>query len=293
VDSQKTRAILKIQEGCEVMCTFCVIPLARGRSRSRSIAELTEEIKSLEAAGFNEVVITGTHLPDYRDGRVRLRELLEELLESTSKMRMRISSLEPPFVTKEILKLMKSEPRLCPHLHLSIQSTEDKILDRMNRDYGKKDIAECMDRIAAIDERIFVGMDLISCFPGETDEDHQNTVKFLQDHPWTKIHVFPYSKRKGTPAALYTDQVKTHKRGPRVKELLSLSDERLNMCSNREIGQTHELLIERSKKSTHSEGTSEYFWKVQIDDPRLQVNDLKKAKIIAVKKPGILLGQLI
>jgi threonylcarbamoyladenosine tRNA methylthiotransferase MtaB len=293
----RTRGILKIQEGCEVMCSFCIIPLARGRSRSRGSSELIEEIKKLEERGIREVVITGTHIPDYRDPEsdANCDDLLELLLKETSKIRFRMSSLEPPEVSDRLLNLMVEEDRVCPHLHLSLQSTETGVLEQMNRRYGREEVEDGFERIYRADPSIFIGMDLITCFPGETDTDHQNTLDFLSKAPWDKIHLFPYSSREGTAAAYFKDHVKDHIRRKRIDELLALSDYRYKQRTKDQVGKTAEALVESidKKRPEYLLATTERYWKVRIPKDAAQSNQICRIRALEAHEPGLLLGEVL
>ncbi len=237
--SDKTRAFLKIQEGCDSFCTYCIIPYGRGPSRSFSIQEALTQVNSLVEQGIREIVLTGTNIGDYGSdwgGGPKLAELIHSILEQTSLERLRVSSLDPTEITPEIFELMQTSSRFCPHFHVSLQSPSSKILRLMKRRYGYEEVKECLEKIAALSHSlpghgvsggIFVGMDLITGFPGETEEEFQWTVDALSGLPWTRLHVFPYSERKGTPATRLPGSVPKHIRVARTRLLNHLSMERL------------------------------------------------------------------
>ncbi len=273
VESGHTRAFLKIQDGCNSFCTFCVIPFARGKSRSLSIADITRRVNELHAGGMQEVVLTGVHIGDYRDGEKGLEDLIEGVLKGSAIPRVRLTSLEPPEVTPRLLELF-TESRLCPHFHMSIQSANSKVLFAMKRQY-KADAIETA--LMAIDEQVpgsFVGMDVIAGFPGETDEEFIDSTERLRRLPWTRLHVFPYSSRPGTFAARRTDHVATDQIRRRAGVLRQLSDERLSEQAQAQIGK---------RKTALSLGNgrllSRDFWHIDLIGERLEPNREFELKI--------------
>ena len=206
----KTRAFIKVQEGCDNYCTFCIIPYARGRLKSRKQKDAIEEIKHLVDRGYREVVLTGIHLGNYgkdlHDG-TSLSSLVNELLKIPDLLRIRLGSIESVELSEELIHLMNSEPRVCRHLHLPIQSGSDDVLRAMNRHYR---LAEYKNLIADLRKRIpdlALTTDLIVGFPGETEENFKETLATLEELKFSAIHIFPYSQRTGTPAATYPNQV--------------------------------------------------------------------------------------
>jgi len=206
----RTRPTLKVQDGCNARCSFCIIPAVRGRSRSLPPESVTEEVRRLEQQGYKEIVLSGINLGSYgRDlgRRINFLGLLERILSRTSMKRLRISSIEPMDVGPQLIRLVASEGRLARHFHVPLQSGCDRILRQMNRRYWAAQYAE---RIQAIREQIpdcGIGADVMVGFPGETDADHATSVGFIQSLPYTYLHIFPYSPRPGTPATTRRDQV--------------------------------------------------------------------------------------
>lgn len=233
----KTRSFLKIQEGCDSFCTYCIIPYGRGPSRSLRPREVIEQIKSLVAQGIQEVILTGTNIGDYgKDwgSAPALGDLLELILTETSLLRLRISSLDPTEITLDIFSLMEKNPRICPHFHVSLQSPHHRILKLMKRKYGFDEVKGCLEKIAQISARfpsstggVFVGMDIITGFPGESEEEFNWTYETLSALPWSRLHVFPYSERMGTPATRLPNPVPRHIRFERSRKLSELSLTRL------------------------------------------------------------------
>lgn len=223
----RTRPTLKIQDGCNARCSFCVIPHVRGRSRSLAPEKVLEQVRELDRAGYREVVLSGINLGSYGkdlDRRITFLGLLEQILAQTSLARLRISSIEPMDVSPELIRLVAREPRLAEHIHVPLQSGCDRILRRMNRRYWAAQYAE---RILAIREQIpgaGIGADVMVGFPGETDQDHAASVRFIQSLPFTYLHVFPYSARPMTPAATAPCQVNgrvIHERGQEIRFLMA------------------------------------------------------------------------
>ena len=201
----ETRAFVKIQDGCSSFCTFCIIPFARGKSRSLSIGSLVRQVQNLHENSIKEVVLTGVHIGDYKDsdtpGKNHLAQLVESLLQHTDISRIRLSSLEPIELTLSLLKLF-SNPRMCPHFHMSIQSVNTEVLKQMKRKYQKEQVLECFQAIRDYVPGAFIGMDIIVGFPSENTFQFEDTYESLCQSPWTRLHVFPYSERKGTWASL-------------------------------------------------------------------------------------------
>jgi threonylcarbamoyladenosine tRNA methylthiotransferase MtaB len=235
IESEHTRAFLKIQDGCNSFCTFCVIPFARGKSRSLTIDQIVARANELHTQGHQEIVLTGVHIADYRDGEAVLEDLVEEVLERTMVPRLRLTSLEPGEVSSRLLDLYRNS-RMCPHFHMSIQSANSKVLRDMKRQYNAQAVEDSLREIAARVPGVFVGMDVIAGFPGESDEDFLDSYERLKKLPWTKLHVFPYSQRPGTFASRRSDQVHPSQVKKRAQLLRELSDERWIEQAKEQIG---------------------------------------------------------
>jgi threonylcarbamoyladenosine tRNA methylthiotransferase MtaB len=223
----RTRPTLKVQDGCNARCAFCVIPSVRGRSRSLAPAKVLEQVRELERNGYKEIVLSGINLGSYGrdlDRRITFLSLLEKLLNETAIARLRISSIEPMDVSPSLIKLAAGEPRLAQHFHIPLQSGCSKILRLMNRRYWPSQYAE---RILAIREQIpnaGIGADVMVGFPGETDPDHAASAAFIESLPFTYLHIFPYSARPQTPAAASPQQVNgrvAHERANEIRALLA------------------------------------------------------------------------
>lgn len=270
LEENHSRAFLKIQDGCNSFCTFCIIPYARGTSRSLSIADLVLRINQLHSQGFEEIVLTGVHIGDYEDGDQRLEDLLQAVLAKTKVPRFRLTSLEPIEVSDRMLELYQ-DPRLCPHFHMSIQSGSSSVLKAMKRKYGEREVRESLEKIAAKVPGVFVGMDVIAGFPTETEEEFEETYRTLSETPWTRLHVFPYSERSGTRAATF-EQLPMSVRKARARRLRDLSLERYQAEARKQFGTTKmALLLRRVKQDENGQfvrqAVSRDYWTMNVEVP--------------------------
>ncbi|MDE0119274.1 MAG: tRNA (N(6)-L-threonylcarbamoyladenosine(37)-C(2))-methylthiotransferase MtaB [Bdellovibrionales bacterium] len=265
LESAHTRLFLKIQDGCDSFCTFCIIPFARGKSRSIPPADLVRSVQKHYEEGVREVVLTGVHIGDYRipgEEKKGLAELIRILLQQTKMPRIRLSSLEPIELSNEILELFTS-PRVCPHFHLSVQSADSDVLRRMKRKYTEKDVENSLFRIHKICPLAFVGMDFIAGFAGESQKQFEDAYLRLKDWPWTKMHVFPYSPRR------YTYAEKAYAAWPRslvmkrASLLRHLSEERVKKERQKQVGSIKSVLPLRKKEQI---GISRDYWTVNWSD---------------------------
>ncbi len=284
-EADHTRSYLKIQDGCNSFCSFCVIPFARGKSRSLPVPILLRRIKELKAQGVNEVVLTGVHIGDYLDeetfgGPYALDDLVEQVLNSTEIPRIRLTSLEPIELTEKLMRLFKN-PRLCSHFHMSLQSLSTPVLKGMRRNYSAEQVGESLLWIAREFPKAFVGLDVITGFPGETEELFQETFENLKRWPWTKIHVFPYSERKGTRADQMTEVVPWEVRKERAKFLRALSDERFDTRASEQVGEVKKVLLLKPKDQ-FVRSVSQDYWDVFLENR----GDLKQGQIQEVKISG-------
>ena len=273
VDPKRTRVFLKVQEGCDAFCTYCIIPYARGPARHLRPIELVRQVREVCAQGAQEVVLTGTALGDYGDeshDAFRFEDLVSLLLRETPVARLRTSSLDPQELSPRLREMLATEARLCPHVHVSLQSPHDLILKRMKRRYGAEEVVTTLRELGEISERLererglvgglFVGMDVICGFPGESEEIHQWNLERLRALPWHRLHVFPYSEREGTAATRLDRPVPPTERKRRVRELVALSRQRLREHYTRVLsaGEALEVLVEGP--APHVDGLEEGAW---------------------------------
>lgn len=291
-ESHHTRSFLKIQDGCNSFCTFCIIPYARGKSRSIPVFQLIQKIKQLVIEGVQEVVLTGVHIGDYEDeqnGQVfKLEDLVERVLNQTEVPRLRLSSLEPIELSERLLQLFKND-RLCPHFHMSIQSADTNVLKEMKRKYSEEQVRECFYRIKEFLPQSFIGLDVIAGFPTETDEQFENTYKVLSETPWTRLHVFPYSERAGTRAA-QMNQVHQMVRKERASLLRQLSLHRLQSEAIAQVGLVKKSLV-LNKISSGYQAISRDYWNIDLGLDSIQLDQLKNKEVSAVMSDVVMKDQ--
>ncbi|MGE5554415.1 MAG: tRNA (N(6)-L-threonylcarbamoyladenosine(37)-C(2))-methylthiotransferase MtaB [Betaproteobacteria bacterium] len=247
--ADRTRATVKIQEGCRQFCSYCKVPYARGPERSRAPEAVLKEVERLVGEGFQEVVLTGIHLGSYgRDLEGErpwdLARLAGEIARVPGLARLRLSSLEPTDVTDELIALVRENPVLCRHFHLPLQSGDDELLRRMNRRYTTAEYARVIDRVRDAVPEAGVTTDLIAGFPGETEGHFQRTLAFVREMAFSHLHVFPYSRRSGTPAAAFPDQVPDVVKHDRVRRLIAVGRELSLAFHRRMVGREAEVLFE-------------------------------------------------
>ena len=247
-ETDKTRAYLKIQEGCSQYCSYCIIPYARGPLRSRSLQNIKEEVQRLTLAGYKEVVLIGIHLGCYgkemKDGTT-LYDAVKTALSVPALRRLRLGSLESVEVEERLLDLMAEDKRLCPHLHLPLQSGCDKVLKDMHRPYDTAKFAMLLEQIRKKAPGVAVTTDVIAGFPGETEEDFAETCCFAKQCAFAKMHIFPYSMRKGTPAAARADQIPETIKKQRAEKLAELDREMQRSYFEANVGTVHTVLVEQ------------------------------------------------
>lgn len=257
----KARAFMKIQEGCNNYCTFCIIPYTRGKLKSRRVEDIVKEAKRLVEHGYHEIVLTGIHLGNYGielPEKPNLAGVVKALLEIPGLERIRLGSIESVEVSEELVDLMAKESRFCTHLHLPLQAGSDHILKLMNRHYNLQEFKDLIARLRSRIPGLAITTDIIAGFPGETDEDFEETMKTVEEIGFTHIHAFPYSKREGTPAATMEDQVPEAVKKTRVALLNSLGQKGLQKFAEQMIGKPAEILIEREEDGYYLGFTNEY-----------------------------------
>jgi len=246
--SRHARATIKIQDGCNYRCSFCIIPEARGRSRSLNIETIEAQVAQAHKEGFKEVVLTGIHLAHYGwDKNTDLVELMRRLLEMNGP-RIRLSSLDPFEIPNELLDLFHNNEKFCPHFHIALQSGSDSVLSRMRRIYQAKEFVDITQRIKSLRPDTFIGVDVIVGFPGEGETEFKETLDCLQNSYWTKLHVFSFSARKGTAAATLDNQVPDNIIAKRSEFLRGLSYENYVRFMESQIGKTKKVILERPSK---------------------------------------------
>ena len=295
-DTTKTRASLKIQDGCDNRCTYCIIWKARGKSRSADSEFIVNQINNFAEHGFKEVMLTGIHIGQWgKEFGLSLLDLLKEIEEKTTIERYRLGSLNPPEITDEMLEFLKTSKKFCPHFHLSLQSANDKTLRSMNRFYKTEDYLKLIEKINETFENPFLGSDVIAGFAGETEEDFEITRKNLLSSGLTQIHTFPYSKRKGTIGAEMENQVPDDVKNSRATIIKEISKEKLNKFIGENLGKTLEVLIEKhpDKHSQNLKGMTRNYLTVQIPSDRTDLfNTLQMVKLVKFEN-GKIYGELV
>ena len=281
--AEHTRAFIKVQDGCNQFCSYCIIPYARGRVRSRKISNVIEEVKRLAGNGFKEVVLTGIHLSSYGiDCEDSLLNLIKEVHKIDGISRIRLGSLEPKIITEEFVKELSKLPKICPHFHLSLQSGCDETLKRMNRKYTTSEYENGCNILRKYFDHPAITTDVIVGFPGETEEEFNNTKEFLERIHFYEMHIFKYSKRQGTRAATMENQVPEEIKTKRSAQLISLGNEMSKEFRDYYLGQEQEVLFEEktiiNSKEMYIGYTKEYV-KVAVESERMLENQLVKGKI--------------
>jgi len=268
----QTRAFLKVQEGCDLFCTFCIVPMARGKSRSLPPRTVLAELDALAARGFEEVVLTGVHLGGYGEDlepRVDLTWLVDAIAERAPVPRIRLSSIDPHEVTEPLLRIMATSPVLCPHLHVPLQSADDGVLRRMRRRYDSALARERLQMIRALLPDAAIGTDLIAGFPGEDDAAFERTTAFLEASPLTYFHVFPYSVRTGTTAAKLDGVVPPPTIAARARRLRTIGERSRDAFAHRFDGERAEVLVEsvRDTRTGALRGYTRNYLRARLDGP--------------------------
>lgn len=272
--TEKTRAVIKIQDGCDRYCTYCIIPYARGRVRSRKPESILKEITEIAKKGIKEVVITGIHIASYgKDFKnsYQLIDLLEEMNQIDGIRRIRLGSLEPTLITEEFVARLSKLEKICDHFHLSLQSGCDETLKRMNRRYTIQEFEEGVKRLRKVYSEVNLTTDIIVGFPNETTEEFETTYKFLEKIAFYKMHIFKYSPRKGTKAAIMPNQVDGNIKEERSRRLIELSDKNERRYNQEYIRKNVEVLFEDEhieKERRYIKGHTTNYMVVKVEIPK-------------------------
>jgi len=275
-----TRALLKIQDGCNVMCSFCLIPFARGHERSRLRDDIIQEAEILAAGGYREIVLTGVNVGQYRQDDLDLVGLITQLEEIEGIERIRISSIEPTTITNALLDRMASSSKLCPYLHIPLQSGDNAVLSAMNRPYNAEEFTRLIRQALAMVPHLGLGTDLMVGFPGETEEAFEQTLRIARELPFSYFHVFTYSQRPGTPATKLPDQVPIMVARQRARLLAELSRLKRLAFAERHIASTLPVLFESGATDGFRLGVTANFLKVGVLSDIDLTNHLKEVRVI-------------
>lgn len=289
----RTRAFLKIQDGCDYKCSFCTIPLARGKSRSMNPDEVINELKSLINEGYKEIILTGVNVGDYgKNYSTDLYKLLLKLIEVEGDFRIRISSIEPNLLSDEIINLTASSDKLCKHFHIPLQSGSAEILKLMQRRYTADDYRKVIEKVVEKIPTCGIGIDVIVGFPGETEKHFNETYKFLTELPFSYLHVFTYSERPNTKAITMSGRVDKNERKKRNNLLRILSDKKKNAFYNSLINSEMEVLFEAENDNGMIKGFSSNYIRVALPFDEKLINSFAVV-IIKEIKDGIALADLV
>lgn len=283
--TNKTRATIKIQDGCDRFCTYCIVPYARGRVRSRQLNSIIEEVQKIAKRGIKEVIVTGIHIASYGKDfnyKITLIDVLEAINKIDGIERIRIGSLEPTIMNEEFLERLSKLEKVCNHFHLSLQSGCTSVLKRMNRKYTADEFKESVKLLRTYYPDAMLTADVIVGFPGETDEEFNETYKFLEEIKFYRMHIFKYSQRNGTKAAVMPNQVDGNIKEERSNKLIKLSDQIQNNYNQKYIGKEVEVLFEE-KENEYIKGHTKNFIVVKVKEEKDLENKIKKVKIIGIE----------
>ncbi len=281
----KTRAFIKVQDGCHNFCSYCIVPLVRSKEKSTPVVQVVAEVGHRITNGYKEVVLTGVKIGSYNSDGVNLKGLLEHILAETDVARLRLSSLQPQEISPELIGLWRDK-RLCRHFHLSLQSGSDGVLNRMKRRYSVSDYQQAVSLIRALVPEAAITTDVIVGFPGETDEEFEQSYNFCRQMGFARIHVFTYSPRQGTQAAQMPEQVGDRAKKQRSQNLLALAKESTHNFSQRFLGKTIPVLWEKQSDGLWS-GLTDNYIKVYTRSSKDLTNKLLPVKLVEISGDGV------
>ena len=291
--AKHTRALVKIQDGCEKNCTYCVVPFARGKERCRDVHQILSEVNALVENGYKEMVLTGVHIGRYNNNGVSLAGLSEKILKETKVERIRYSSIDPKEFSDQLINFVSQSDKICRHFHIPLQSGDDLILTKMRRDYSTEEYRKLIDKITQAIPDVMIGADIIVGFSGETDQQFENTCSFIISSPISYLHVFSYSDRKGTEASSMPDKIPADVIHKRSENLHDLGKEKWRGYLDRFVGRELDVLIEnrRDRYTGKLTGLSDNYIRVLLEGD----DDLKNTivPINIIKREGNkLIGQI-
>ncbi len=289
--STRSRAFLKVQDGCNFACSYCAVPKARGKSRSLPLKDVLKAVDELSSQGYREIVLTGIHIGTYgldRKPKSSLLELMDRITEGHLDIRFRLSSIEPQELNEGLLALIK-ERNICPHLHIPLQSGSDRILKLMNRRYTTGHYQQLINKIITAMPDIAIGTDIIIGFPGESDKDFDDTVKFIEQIPLSYMHVFPYSKRPDTKALLLSDFISEKVKKDRGKKLMKISEYKKNNYIAMNMGRVLDVIVEKKNVTTGCySAISGNYLRLLVKSEYLESGQNLKVRIRSLTDAGLL-----
>ncbi len=287
----RTRSFLKVQDGCDYRCSYCTVPLARGKSRNPFISEIVEEAKTIIVSGVREIVLTGVNVGDFgKSTGETLEQLLKSLVCVQGLERLRLSSIEPDLVTDEIIDLIASEKILMPHIHMPLQSGSDRILGQMRRRYRRELFRDRVMRIRDKMPGAGIGADIIVGFPGETEDDFQETYRFLENMPLSYLHVFAFSPRPGTPAAEMPGEVSKAEKERRSRQLIKLSENRRMLFMRNASGKKFDVLFEKRDSEGMVAGLTGNYIRVMTPYSKDLPGTIRRVRLTSVRDDASMNG---
>ena len=290
---ERTRSFLKIQDGCDYPCTYCTIPLARGKSRCDTTENILKNAAEIAQNNIKEIVITGVNIGEFRDGKKRFSDLTKELENVDGIERYRISSIEPNLITNEIIETVKTSKKFMPHFHIPLQSGSDEVLGKMKRRYRTTLYKDKVEKIVSEIPDVCIGADVIVGFPGETDELFNSTLHFIKELPISYLHVFSYSERENTLAATFDGVVPKQKRAERSKKLRILSEKLQRSYYQKYLGTTQTALMEQENKNGFLFGFTDNYIKVKIPYSKELMQKKIKIKLLSFDENGQIISKKI
>ncbi len=291
--SDRTRAFLKIQDGCDYKCSYCTVPLARGRSRNEPISVICNQVNDLTREGIKEIVLTGVNIGDFgKSTGETFLDLIRELDKTAAQVRFRISSIEPNLLTDEIVDFIAGSNHFVPHFHIPLQSGCDTVLAAMRRRYKREIFASRVQKIVERMPHACIGADVISGFPGESEEHFNQTFEFLKNLPVSYLHAFTYSERDNTPAASMPGKVAHAVREERTHRLISLSEEKRRAFYLAHLGTTRKVLFESARKEGLMSGFTDNYIRVEIPYDASMVNKEISIRLLKINSSGHVLGEI-
>ena len=293
--NDRTRSFLKIQDGCDYPCTYCTIPLARGKSRCDNIENIIKAAKHIAKKGIKEIVITGVNIGEFKDieNNKGFVDLMQELNKVSGIERYRISSIEPNLVTDEVIELVKRSKKFMPHFHIPLQSGSDIILGKMKRRYQTKLFRNKIEKITQEITDVCIGADVIVGFPGETDEEFEKTLQFIKDLPISYLHVFSYSERENTPAISFENKVPKDKKVERSKALRVLSKKLQVAFYHKYVNTEHMALFEQDNHNGYLYGFTDNYIKVKVPFNKKICRSKQQIKLLNISSDGIMQAKLL
>jgi threonylcarbamoyladenosine tRNA methylthiotransferase MtaB len=291
---ERTRSFLKIQDGCDYFCTYCTIPYARGNSRSDTVQNVIKNVKDIVAHNIKEIVLTGVNIGDFKTQKgENFFSLLQQIIAIEGLERLRISSIEPNLLTREILQLSAESEIILPHFHIPLQSGSNTTLKKMKRRYNKETFGEKIMEIKQLMPDACIAVDVIAGFPSESEEDFMESYLFIKNLPISYLHIFPYSRRAGTPAYHLPEQIPTSIKNQRTQQLIELSNEKKHQFYAENIGSVRSILLESATSDNRIVGFTDNYIKVAVEGSRELINSIQTVSLVDFIDKDTLKGKII